>query len=275
MPAIVNRRTMLIAAVAGVLTGCARAAHRVALQGSATPSVPSSTSATTAGETTTSNAPSGAKKPASSARARSTAPPGPANEISHGDRTRPEIALTFHGAGDPGLATEILQIAKAHEAQFTVMAVGNWLAQNPTVARAIVDGGHELGNHTWSHQNLTELGTDAARAEIIRCRETLRQVTGRIGAYFRPSATQFSTPLIRQLAGEAGYPVCLSYDVDSLDWTDPGAAAIRDNLNSATAGSIVSLHLGHQGTVEALPAILQDLARRKLTTVTASRLLRP
>jgi peptidoglycan/xylan/chitin deacetylase (PgdA/CDA1 family) len=66
----------------------------------------------------------------------------------------------------------------------------------------------------------------------------------------------------------------LGYDLDSLDWTDPGAAAVRRNLAAASAGSIVSLHLGHRGTVDAMPRILDDLARRGLRPVTALELLR-
>lgn len=65
----------------------------------------------------------------------------------------------------------------------------------------------------------------------------------------------------------------LSYDVDSLDWTDPGPGVIRHAVASATAGSVVSMHLGHEATVLALPGILTDLADRGLTPVTATELL--
>ena len=74
-------------------------------------------------------------------------------------------------------------------------------------------------------------------------------------------------------AGLAGYARVLSYDIDGLDWEDPGPTAIRRAVAKATAGSIVSLHLGHQGTVAALPHILADLAARGLAPVTATELL--
>ena len=81
--------------------------------------------------------------------------------------------------------------------------------------------------------------------------------------------------LQRQLARARtlGYRTCLSYDIDSLDWTDPSTATVRHAVTTATAGSIVSMHLGHQVTINALPGILDDLAARGLTPVTASRLL--
>jgi peptidoglycan/xylan/chitin deacetylase (PgdA/CDA1 family) len=189
--------------------------------------------------------------------------------------SRAEVALTFHGAGDPGLARQILAALTAAEARTTVLAVGLWLAEQSGVARQIVGAGHELGNHTWSHPTLSELSGPAARREIERCRDLLIRLTGSPGAHFRPSGGQRSTPLIRELAGAAGYRICLSYDIDSLDWTDPGPAAIRRNTAAATAGSIISLHLGHPGTVTALPGILRDLRTRGLRPVTATELLPP
>ncbi len=185
---------------------------------------------------------------------------------------RSEVALTFHGAGDPELAGRVLAALADRGAAATVLAVGTWLQSYPDVARMTVDHGHELGNHTWSHPTLTTLDGAGVRAEIERCRDRLVALTGGPGAFFRPSAAQHATKQVRALAGAAGYPRVLSYDVDSRDFTDPGAAAIRRNSAAARAGSVVSMHLGHPGTLTALPGLLDDLAARGLTPVTATRL---
>ncbi len=185
---------------------------------------------------------------------------------------RSEVALTFHGAGDPELAGRVLAVLADRGAAATVLAVGTWLQSYPDVARMTVDHGHELGNHTWSHPTLTTLDEAGVRAEIERCRDRLVALTGGPGAFVRPSAAQHATKQVRTLAGAAGYPRVLSYDVDSRDFTDPGAAAIRRNAAAARAGSVVSLHLGHPGTLTALPGLLDDLAARGLTPVTATRL---
>jgi peptidoglycan/xylan/chitin deacetylase (PgdA/CDA1 family) len=200
---------------------------------------------------------------------------GPSVEFAHGVRTRPEVALTFHGAGDPALARTLLALLASRQVNVTVMAVGTWLSANPALASSIVAAGHELGNHTWTHPDLSSLSEAAIRAEITRCRDLLVSLTGQPGGFFRQSAAQYSTPLIRTVAGSLGYRTCLSYDVDSLDWTDPGVATVRRSAATAGPGSIISLHLGHQVTIDALPGILDDLASRGLTPVTASTLLRP
>ena len=194
--------------------------------------------------------------------------------MGHGPRNGQQVALTFHGQGDPAIAAAVLTALATGHTTATVMAVGTWLEAYPAMASAITGGGHELGNHTWSHPDLASLSEQGIRSEIGRCRDTLIRLSGSPGAYFRQSSAQHSTPLIRAVAGQLGYPVCLSYDVDSLDWTDPGPAAIRRAVGAATAGSVVSMHFGHRGTVTALPGILDDLASRGLTPVTVSALLR-
>jgi peptidoglycan/xylan/chitin deacetylase (PgdA/CDA1 family) len=195
-------------------------------------------------------------------------------ELANGPRTSPRVALTFHGAGDPELARQVLAVLAGARAHVTVLAVGTWLAANPDLGRRIAALGHELGNHTWTHPALATLGPAAITAEIDRCRDLVERLTGSPGAHFRQSQGQHSTPLIRQLAGRAGYRTCLSYDVDSLDWTDPGAAAIQATVAARVQpGSVVSLHLGHPGTLTALPRILADLRDRGLDPVTATTLL--
>jgi peptidoglycan/xylan/chitin deacetylase (PgdA/CDA1 family) len=183
------------------------------------------------------------------------------------------VALTFHGAGDLSYARQILQIAHSKNARITVMAVGTWLAANPLIGREILAGGHDIGNHTLSHVDINSLPPEQMRAEVVGCREILLRTTGTPGAYFRQSQSQTANRELLRVAGEAGYRTCLSYDLDSMDWTDPGARAVRDNVAAAGPGSIVSMHLGHSDTVSALPGILDDLRRRGLSAVTVTTLL--
>jgi peptidoglycan/xylan/chitin deacetylase (PgdA/CDA1 family) len=184
------------------------------------------------------------------------------------------VALTFHGQGDPGQAIALLTELERAGARGTVLAVGSWLAAQPAMARRILDGGHELGNHTQNHAAISTMDPAAAYAEINTCAQTLRRLTGSIGTWFRPSQTQYSTPTIRAQAARVGYRTCLSYNLDSLDYTDPGAAAVTGTVSTGIRpGSIVSLHFGHAGTVAAMPQILATLSRLGLTAVTMTELM--
>jgi peptidoglycan/xylan/chitin deacetylase (PgdA/CDA1 family) len=174
------------------------------------------------------------------------------------------------------MADALLAEAERAGARVTVLAVGTWLGRYPQIAERILHGGHDLGNHTMHHLDITAMDASGAYAEITGCAQRLHALTGSIGRWFRPSQTRYSTPLIEREARKAGYQTCVSYDVDSLDYTDPGPDAIISSvLGSARPGSIVSMHLGHSGTVTALPAILRGLASRGLRPVTLTDLLSP
>lgn len=201
-----------------------------------------------------------------------SAPPLPA-QLTHGPRDRPRVALTFHGAGDPAIARALLTEAEQRGARLTVLAVGTWLDTHPDLARRILDGGHDLGNHTQSHLAINAMSEAEARQEITGCAERIRRLTGSVGTWFRPSRTPTASPLVTRLAQEAGYPHVLSYDVDSLDFTSPGAAAVaRKVLAEIREGSVVSLHFGYADTVAALPVVLEELDRRGLAAVTTTEL---
>jgi peptidoglycan/xylan/chitin deacetylase (PgdA/CDA1 family) len=246
-------RRAFLAAVPVVAAGACAAPAATA------PSAPAATAAASA--TTAAAAPT------------TTAPfTGTATELVTATSGRPEVALTFHGAGDIALATKILTGFADRGAAVTVLAIGTWLQQSPDAVKVVTDHGHELGNHTWSHPDLSTLDEAGVRAEIERCRDRLAALTGSPGDFFRPSAAQHATKEVLRLAGAAGYEHVLSYDVDSRDFTDPGAAAIRRNVRKAVAGDVVSMHLGHPGTLDALPGLLDDLAARGLKPVTAGAL---
>jgi peptidoglycan/xylan/chitin deacetylase (PgdA/CDA1 family) len=253
-----DRRTVL---------GMAAAALGLAVSGcdSSTGSAPNAT-ATAAGAT-----PTGSPAPPTSAPP--TLPVLPA-EITNGPRERPNIALTFHGQGDPKVAEQLLAELERGGARVTVLAVGTWLQAQPTLARRILDGGHELGNHTQNHLDIEQMSSTQALYEVDACAQTLKRLTGSIGTWFRPSQTAHANAMVRSEAKKIGYQTCLSYDVDSLDFIDPGAAnVVRNILTPVRNGSIVSMHFGHPGTVTAVPALLDGLRQKGLRAVTMTELM--
>ncbi len=210
------------------------------------------------------------------ANAHPTKPTGPARVVFNGPRSGSQVALTFHGSGDPALARELLGVVERAAAHITVFAVGTWLQQNPEMATRILGAGHELDNHTLTHPVLGRLGGAAVAGEIRGCQAVLRRLGAGPGGghYFRPSGMTTPTPLVLSQAGAAGYPLVVSFDVDPADYTDPGAAAVAARVAAGVRpGSIVSLHTGHAGTVTAMSDILMTLHHRGLQAVPLRRLL--
>lgn len=256
-----SRRALLRGGVGAVVLGAAAAA----CGGSASTPARSGT----AGSPASSAGPAGL--PAGAGGGSATALPA---FVERGPTAVPSVALTFHGAGDPALADALLSEAERAGATVTVFAVCQWLDQHPDLAARITRGGHELANHTYTHPSLARLSRSAVDTEIVRAREVLTRLTGGPTRWFRPSAMERPTPVVAAAAAAAGYATVVGYDVDPRDYTDPGATAVRERTLAALhPGAVVSLHLGHPGTVTALPAVLDALRSRGLAPVTVSRLL--
>lgn len=261
-PAAHSRRAVLVAAGAAVLAACtrSRSSARSAPAPTPSPAVPS---------------PAG-PVPSADATHAAASPPAGTSVVRHADTGRAEVALTFHGSGEPALADRLLTEAERGGAAITVFAVGTWLQAHPEMAQRILHGGHALGNHTYTHPTLHRLSPAGIEDEVSRCAKLLSRLIGNPGAAFRPSGGPSITPPMVQAATASGYRLVLGYDVDPSDNLDPGASAVASRvLAGVRRGSVVSLHLGHEGTVEALPHILAGLRSRGLTAVTAPSLVAP
>ena len=290
----ISRRTVLgaagAAAAAAALAACSPEQTSTSATSAVKPASPSSDDTTSsagsgagAGAKATTGAPGTTTTTPAGSEAVGTLPPtapaasgpvGAAAFVNHGDRNGTAVALTFHAAGDTGLATQLLDLLAQQKVLVTVFGVGQWLQQNPATAKRIMSDGHELANHTFTHQAMGHLNRAQIADEIKRCADVLTGYTGSISPWFRPSGIEIPTPDILAEAGKVGYKVSVGYDLDSLDFQDPGTAAVVHNVNSAVkAGSIISLHFSHANTVAALPAILDHLRQSGLKPVTVSQLL--
>jgi peptidoglycan/xylan/chitin deacetylase (PgdA/CDA1 family) len=197
------------------------------------------------------------------------------SDIQHGSRLSKKVALTFHGAGNPDFAEQLLQLFKTTGTQVSVFAVGSWLVRKPTLASKIVAEGHDLGNHTMNHTQMKTISKSKIDSEIGDCANILKKQIGNHGLWFRPSGTQFSTPMIRAAVQKFGYGQCISYDVDSEDYKDVSTKTMISNvMNRVQNGSIISMHFGHKVTLEAMPNILEKLHARGLQPVALTDLLK-
>jgi peptidoglycan/xylan/chitin deacetylase (PgdA/CDA1 family) len=188
------------------------------------------------------------------------------------------VALTFHISGDRALTIALLDLLRSRRVVMTAFMVGAFIDANPDLLPRMVHDGHELANHTYTHLTFASLPRDQMTAEVVRCRDALVRTAGTTGQFFRPSGTSNGTaaPSATELdvIAAAGYTAVAGFDVDPSDYADPGAHLVASRtLEGIQAGSIVSLHAGHQGTLEALPTILDRLDQRALRTATLSALL--
>ena len=188
---------------------------------------------------------------------------------------RPLVALTFDDGPTPEGVDAVLPILEAHGAKATFFLIGNRMEKFPGQAERLLAAGHELGNHTWSHQRNIGRSRAFYRSEIADT-HALLQSAGAAPEWFRP-------PFGRRLVGlpveveQAGYRLAM-WDVEDRpeDFDGDPQAFADDILARAKPGSIILMHpmYRHNQTArDALPIVLRGLAERGLQPVTLSELV--
>jgi len=193
----------------------------------------------------------------------------------HGDVQKPEIALTFDDGPSSPYTQGVLQILRRYGIHATFFELGGWVQGHPTLAQTVVADGNVIGDHSWSHPNLTALSDAAIRQQLENTIQTIQQVTGARTVLFRPPYGAFNQRVLR-IAQSLQLSTIL-WNVDPRDWSRPGPAWIRDIVFRETHnGSIILMHDGggdRSQTLAALPSIIEGLRQRGYTFVTIPQLL--
>lgn len=177
------------------------------------------------------------------------------------------VALTFDDG--PGAYTEaMLKLLDEHNAKATFFLIGKNVERHPGIARDEVAAGHEIGNHTFSHQDLTKLSLAAGQRELRKTEEAIKKATGATPTLVRPPYGVIPKGLKKSL----DVPVAL-WSVDTLDWKTRDTKKTTQAAEKIAPGSIVLMHDIHKSTLEAMPKILTDLGAQGYHFVTVSQLV--
>ncbi|MCX5395127.1 polysaccharide deacetylase family protein [Streptomyces sp. NBC_00094] len=184
------------------------------------------------------------------------------------------IALTFDAG--PGKDTpRLLDILKEKRVPATFFLLGrNHVDRYPRVVKRIADEGHEVANHTWSHRILTDLDEAGIREELSLTQTAVERITGHRPTLMRPPQGR-TDDTVSEISKELGLAQIL-WSVTAKDFSTTDSALIRQRvLEQAQADGIILLHDIYDGTVPAVPSIIDELTRRGFTFVTVPELLAP
>ena len=167
---------------------------------------------------------------------------------------------------------KILDVLADYGVKCTFFVVGNWADQYPEQAKAIVESGNELMNHSNAHDHYNSMTADQIIADVNTCSDKIEAVTGVRPTLFRPPYGEYDDHVISTVRGMGIQPI--QWDVDSLDWKDYDAATITQRVTEKVGpGSIVLFHNAALHTPEALPGILEYLLGQGYSIVPVSQLV--
>jgi peptidoglycan-N-acetylglucosamine deacetylase len=168
-------------------------------------------------------------------------------------RTPGQLALTFDDGPNPAWTPRLLNILAEHNVHATFFMVGKFAKSEPELARRVADAGHLIGNHTWSHPDLSRTRAPNILDELTRTSDILAEIAGKPIRYFRPPFGA-RRPYVLKLARQLGL-IPVTWNAMTNDWKESSAEKIAQNLirkidsnqSSGYASNIV-LHDGsHRG----------------------------
>jgi peptidoglycan/xylan/chitin deacetylase (PgdA/CDA1 family) len=171
------------------------------------------------------------------------------------------VGLTFDD-GPSATTGQLLAALTANRLRATTFNQGNNAEAHPDLVRAEPRAGMWVGNHTFTHPHLTQLGEPGTFQEIASTQWVLRDLTGREPALFRPP---FGETDDQVRADEARIGVLeVLWTVDSQDWNGATVEQIVSAARTLRPGGIILMHDWPPNTIQAVPLIARDLAARGL-----------
>jgi peptidoglycan-N-acetylglucosamine deacetylase len=202
--------------------------------------------------------------------------------VSHGPRSRPEVALTFDDGPDPEVTPSILDALARAGARATFFVIGRHLEKHSAIAARAVLEGHEIGNHSWTHSYFQNFYPTRMQADDVgRGARLIQHLCGSSAEPLYRAPIGLKSPALARVA-HARKATVVAWSIHSRDTLarDPQTTAAHI-LSRVRPGDIILMHDGHERddgrrtlAARALPIILRGLHERGLRSVTVSELLR-
>jgi len=189
-----------------------------------------------------------------------------------------KIALTFDDGPDGKTTPQILDILNQYNIPATFFVLGKNVRAYPNIVKRMIDEGHQIANHSWSHLRPTELSLEEFILEVDSAEKILQDTNIASQFFYYRPPYGLVTPVQIESMKIKGYKI-ISWSIDSLDWIESEPEKIRDKVvSSAHPGAIVLMHCAggkdqRVGTIKALPGIIEGLTRQGYEFVTVHDLI--
>jgi polysaccharide deacetylase family sporulation protein PdaB len=190
------------------------------------------------------------------------------------DTQEKKIALSFDAAWGADDFERIMEILDKHNVKVTFFMTGGWVDEYPDCVKELVERGHDLGNHSQHHYDMTTISKAEQKEELLSVHEKVKELTGYEMYLFRPPYGAYDNSVIKTAYELDYYPI--QWSVDSLDWKDYGVDSIIDtvcNHKALEPGAIILCHNGAKYTADALDAMLTNLEEQGYEIVPVSELI--
>lgn len=190
------------------------------------------------------------------------------------DTDKKQVALSFDAAWGNADTQTLLDILKKYHVKTTFFMTGGWVDSYPEDVKKILADGHDLGNHSEHHKNMSQLSKEEQKEEIMSVHRKVKALTGYDMFLFRPPYGDYDNSVILGAQEDGYYPV--QWSVDSLDWKNYGTDSIVEKVLDSKElqnGSIILMHNGAKYTKDALEQVITGLQKKGYEIIPVSQLI--
>lgn len=184
-----------------------------------------------------------------------------------------EVALTFDDGPHPLYTQTILKTLEKNNVRAAFFFTGSMAERHPELVRAIIDNGHDIGNHSFSHGHIKKMNYKELSGEIQRTNKLIQDIAGVPPKFYRPPYGELSIGLLRYVFFKKIKIVLWSFDSHDSKLTTTQELENYIKQSEIQPGEIMLFHEDYEHTIEALPDIITDLKSRGFTFSTVSQLL--
>ena len=188
------------------------------------------------------------------------------------ERQDKKIAISFDAAYGDEYTLDILDTLDKYKIKSTFFLVKFWIDKYPHQVKEIYNRGHEIGNHSATHPNMSTLSREQIIEEINSTGQAIFELTQEEPILFRPPFGDYNDLLIQTCRELGYYPI--QWDIDSLDWKELGVQSVVDTVTrNVESGSIVLFHNNAKYIKEYLPIVIERLLEKGYEIVPVSELI--
>lgn len=196
-----------------------------------------------------------------------------AHPIYKGNPKKDMVSLMINVAWGNEYLPSMLETLQEANVKATFFLDGSWLSKNVEVARQIVEAGHEIGNHAYSHKDMSRLSRDDAYQEIVRTKKLIEEELELDNTLFAPPSGDYDEETV-QIAHQLDMRTIL-WTLDTVDWKKPDPSWIIKKITTRLEpGALILMHPTDSSS-RALPDLIRNIKNKGLVPATVSELLSP
>ncbi|MFY0542736.1 polysaccharide deacetylase family protein [Brevibacillus sp. H7] len=192
--------------------------------------------------------------------------------IRQGNPQKPAISFMINVAWGNEYLDMILDTMDRYQVKTTFFLDGSWVKRYPDLAKKIADRGHEIGNHAYSHPDMSKLGESRIRQEIGRTQQVIEKTLGIKPTLFAPPSGAFNQAVVNISQSEFGMKTIL-WTADTVDWRKPSVQTLIHRIEPKMGNGVLVLMHPTAPSAEALSQLIRLAKQKGLKPTTVSEVI--